>query len=144
MRSQVTSQAWVGWAADCFFYYLNLRTPKPFHCIALARVQTVRDIGAQTIRDRKRRPPIGPIRGGWHFSYMGGVQAIQTKLAAFAHEEYDTPEMKNAAWLGDRIARRRDLYHLGGRKFTQVALSELPRDVQERPDHYAHMLLESV
>ncbi|MBR3922178.1 MAG: hypothetical protein IKJ45_03640, partial [Kiritimatiellae bacterium] len=26
-------------------------------------------------------------RGGWHFTYMGGINAIRTKLRAFAHQE---------------------------------------------------------
>ena len=31
--------------------------------------------------------------GGWHFSWMGGVQRIQEKLAAFAHQERNRPEI---------------------------------------------------
>ncbi|MGE3309316.1 MAG: hypothetical protein AB7O66_05040 [Limisphaerales bacterium] len=29
---------------------------------------------------------------GWHFSYMGGVERVRQKLAAFAHQEYNHPE----------------------------------------------------
>ena len=31
--------------------------------------------------------------GGWHFSWMGGVQRIQEKLAAYAHQERNRPEI---------------------------------------------------
>ena len=30
---------------------------------------------------------------GWHFSWMGGVQRIQEKLAAYAHQERNRPEI---------------------------------------------------
>lgn len=142
--SPLTSHSnWVGFTARCYFYYLNLRTHRPFKCIALARVSTVRDLGAQAIREAKRCPPTGPVFGGWHFSYMGGVEAIITKLSAFAHEEYDTPLMKDPAFLAERIASRRDLYGSAHRAFTRVSLDELPEDVQQRPHRYAHLLLEA-
>lgn len=31
--------------------------------------------------------------GGWHFSWMGGVQRIQEKLAAYAHQERNQPQI---------------------------------------------------
>ena len=31
--------------------------------------------------------------GGWHFSWMGGVERIQEKLAAYAHQERNRPEI---------------------------------------------------
>ena len=39
--------------------------------------------------------------GGWHFSYLGGTDAILRKLEAFAHLEYSTEVYRDA----DRIAR---------------------------------------
>jgi len=38
---------------------------------------------------------------GWHFSYMGGIDRIQTKLASYSHTERNTPEFNNR----ERIAR---------------------------------------
>lgn len=38
---------------------------------------------------------------GWHFSWMGGVDAVRKKLSTFSHREFDTPEMNDA----DRIRR---------------------------------------
>lgn len=33
---------------------------------------------------------------GWHFSYMGGIEQMMTKLAAFSHFEIDTPEHRRS------------------------------------------------
>src|SRR6478609_4073409 len=30
--------------------------------------------------------------GGWHFSYLGGVERIKEKIFAFSHQELNTPE----------------------------------------------------
>lgn len=30
--------------------------------------------------------------GGWHFGFLGGTEKIQRKLAAYAHQEFNTPE----------------------------------------------------
>jgi hypothetical protein len=137
----VTGERWVGCTTDCYFYYLNLKTPKKFRCIALASVAQVRAFGAQAIREAKRRPPQGPVAGGWHFSYMGGVDRIIEKLGAFAHAEYDTPAMKDRAFLEERIRTRHDLFGQIPRKFVRVGLEGLPDAVRLHPEKYAHLLL---
>ena len=43
--------------------------------------------------------------GGWHFTCMGGVRAVQEKIAAFAHQEYNTSQYTDAARLQDQINR---------------------------------------
>lgn len=49
-------------------------------------------------------------RGGWHFSYLGGVQRIQTKIAAFSHQEYNQPQYTAEANIADAINSGRDLF----------------------------------
>jgi beta-1,4-mannosyl-glycoprotein beta-1,4-N-acetylglucosaminyltransferase len=46
---------------------------------------------------------------GWHFSYLGGIDRIQDKLAASAHTEYDLPQFKDAAHLELCLREARDL-----------------------------------
>jgi len=52
--------------------------------------------------------------GGWHFSYLGGVEAIIKKLEAFAHTEYNTMQCKNAERIEDAIKNGKDIF---GRDF---------------------------
>jgi beta-1,4-mannosyl-glycoprotein beta-1,4-N-acetylglucosaminyltransferase len=146
---QVTHRRWVGFRAACYYYYLNLRVPRPHKCIALARASRVRELGGQHFRDKAHRPPIGPIDGGWHFSYLGGVDAIITKLSSFAHAEFDTDALKDPAYLRCCVAERRSFFPstVGGMQpehhgiFTQVALRELPLEVFLHPERYQHHLL---
>lgn len=52
--------------------------------------------------------------GGWHFSYLGGVQAIIKKLEAFAHTEYNTEQFKDAKSIEQAINNGQDIF---GRDF---------------------------
>ena len=138
---QVVGDTWVGFSAWCAYYYLNLWIPTPYPCIALARIGTVRALGAQALRNKKTCPPVGPVLGGWHFTFMGGVEAIQTKLAAFAHAEYDTDAMKDPAWIAHHIAIHKLPQRGKWRYLYPSKLSSLPLEVQQHPDRYAHLLL---
>lgn len=140
MMPALTPLAWVGFRVPTFYYYLNLQVRKPFRCIALARADTAQRTGAQGLRNGRHSPPIGPITGGWHFSYQGGVEAIRAKLAAFAHGEYNTPFYTDPAHIRARIAAKRDLLTDKRSPFTVVPLSALPAEVQQHPERYAHLL----
>jgi len=43
-------------------------------------------------------------RGGWHLSYFGSPEFIQTKLQNFAHQEFNTSTHTNLAFIQQRIA----------------------------------------
>jgi beta-1,4-mannosyl-glycoprotein beta-1,4-N-acetylglucosaminyltransferase len=47
-------------------------------------------------------------RGGWHFSYLGGDEALQRKLDA--HQEHAGKARRGDDTIGDLIAARRSLY----------------------------------
>lgn len=43
--------------------------------------------------------------GGWHFTYLGGVQRVQAKLAAFSHQEFNTPQYTNPRRLAESLEK---------------------------------------
>jgi beta-1,4-mannosyl-glycoprotein beta-1,4-N-acetylglucosaminyltransferase len=47
--------------------------------------------------------------GGWHFTYMGGVERIQAKLTSFSHQEYDTPAYTDPTRLAEALRAGRNL-----------------------------------
>lgn len=53
--------------------------------------------------------------GGWHFSYLGGVDRILSKLEAFAHAEYNKPEYKDPERIKRAIEQGEDLFGRGFR-----------------------------
>jgi len=137
---------WVGFSAACYYYYLNLRTVRPHRCIMLVQAQRMKEQGGQYFRDRQHKPRIGPIIGSWHFSYLGGINAIITKLSSFAHSEFDIEAIKNSKYLQTCIAQKRSFFpkhfhanHNG--QFYQVPLTELPIEIQNHPERYTKHLL---
>jgi beta-1,4-mannosyl-glycoprotein beta-1,4-N-acetylglucosaminyltransferase len=48
----------------------------------LGRFQVIRSLPAEELEI---------VEGGWHFSYLGGAEAVRRKLMSYAHTEYDLP-----------------------------------------------------
>jgi beta-1,4-mannosyl-glycoprotein beta-1,4-N-acetylglucosaminyltransferase len=45
--------------------------------------------------------------GGWHFTFMGGVEQIKRKLEAYGHQEYNNDGVKNE--VEDRLSAGKDV-----------------------------------
>lgn len=52
--------------------------------------------------------------GGWHFSYLGGIDMIVKKVEAFAHTEYNKEQFKNTESMEKAINNGEDIF---GRNF---------------------------
>jgi len=59
---------------------------------------------------RKRRRLILVETGGWHFSFIGGVNRMVEKIEAFSHSECDTSEIKDPTRIREAIDKGRDLF----------------------------------
>ena len=140
---QVTGDRWVGCRPKLYQYYLNYRSPQAWSAIALIRVGALRALGGVTVRERRKYPPILVPRGegGWHFSWMGDIAAMQLKIHNWMHGEFDIPKFCEPERMKWRIAQGRDLFHKRPGVCWQVPLSDLPREVQDHPDRYAQYLL---
>ena len=62
--------------------------------------------------------------GGWHFSYLGGVDAIKSKFQAFAHQEYNTSAMLDQDRLQRLIDSGQDIFGRPDHKFLAVRMDE--------------------
>lgn len=101
----------------------------------------------QRLRDfRAQGPARGILRGwdklrtqrladaGWHFSYLMTPEQIVEKLAAFSHQEFNTPEIASTEYIRKRMAQGRDLFSDGrfavmplDQSFPQPLLTERER-----------------
>jgi beta-1,4-mannosyl-glycoprotein beta-1,4-N-acetylglucosaminyltransferase len=74
--------------------------------------------------------------GGWHFSYQGGAERIQTKLESFGHQEFNTRRIKKR--IAKRLNKRKDV--LGRNLEFQKSEEDLPPEVlamkKELPDWF--------
>jgi beta-1,4-mannosyl-glycoprotein beta-1,4-N-acetylglucosaminyltransferase len=84
---------------------------------------------------------------GWHFSTLGGIDAIRHKLESYAHIEFNTPEIRAEEHLLKCIAEgmpyNEDKYKFSSVKsrFTKREISFLPEYVQYNLDKYKNYIL---
>lgn len=83
------------------FYYYRLNHLRREKCgLIISTVGQLRELGGNGLRDlRGTAPSIGVKPSGWHLSYFGGTEAIQTKLQSFCHAEFNRPEFLDKDWL---------------------------------------------
>lgn len=78
--------------------------------------------------------------GGWHFSFLGGVDAIIKKLEAFAHDEYNKQEFKDAKSIEAAISSGKDIF---GRNFSYRFIqvdNSFPKYILENKSKYSHLI----
>ena len=63
---------------------------------------------------------------GWHFSYLGGVEAVKNKIRSIAHTEFDNETTTTDDWITARIAAGEDLFRRGDRFFAVDVKREFP------------------
>ena len=76
---------------------------------------------------------------GWHFSYMGGVDAIQGKVRAGSHwRECGTPEFLDEGHLSQALASGSDLFNRAGYETVTVSLDDrFPKYLVENQEKFA-------
>lgn len=136
-----------------FFYYrlnhLNV-AGEPHEVWSLAaRGQLFKSYTPQQVRLmrlslRKVDPAAPPPRvavlnhAGWHFSYLGGDEAVREKIRAFSHQEFNTPEILGAVDVDALLASGRDLFGRPGYAWRPVGVDDyFPRTVLADPDRWA-------
>ena len=83
--------------------------------------------------------------GGWHFSFLGGADAILNKLRAFAHQEYNTAHYADADRVDAAIATGADLFSRSSTRAKRLEPNRLPRPVQiDREKYRAHLAADIV
>ena len=77
--------------------------------------------------------------GGWHFSYMGGIESIKAKIRSFSDASVDVPHFLDDAHLLQVINEGRDLYNrtCEGRMAFVPLDGRFPKYILENQDKFA-------
>lgn len=79
--------------------------------------------------------------GGWHFSWLDGVDKIILKLESYAHQEYNRGEYKNPAIMQAKIASGEDILNPKSRCERQAIDKQFPKVLVKNPSRYEAWLL---
>ena len=80
------------------------------------------------------------FRAGWHFSYLGGADAISAKIHSTADgNDWGLADMPLAE-IEQRICRGEDIFGRGDRFFPELVDISFPEVVQRKQEHFARLI----
>jgi beta-1,4-mannosyl-glycoprotein beta-1,4-N-acetylglucosaminyltransferase len=75
--------------------------------------------------------------GGWHFSWMGGVRRIQQKLAAYAHQERNLPQLAEPGHIEQALNEGRLFFDRDVPHEIVPLDNSFPRYLLEHPEKFS-------
>jgi beta-1,4-mannosyl-glycoprotein beta-1,4-N-acetylglucosaminyltransferase len=77
---------------NMYYYFLNVLKENNWGGTRLGTYKYLKNYSYNELRNQKN---IELENGGWHFSYMGGVELIKQKIEAYSAQEYNLDVVKN-------------------------------------------------
>lgn len=117
-----------------YSYYINNRSPEDWRGTVVTKWKNIKD---GCLNDLRANPVEADIweDGGWHFTNLGGAEAIKKKLESYDHQEVNIPWIKDG--IEDRLSMNVDF--LGRDYHFWVDESELPQYLLDNKDKYKHL-----
>lgn len=116
-----------------YSYWLNNKSSEDFWGNVVSLYRDVKDTSLNHLRSKKG--DTSEARG-WHFTSMGGTDALKKKIESYGHQEFNTEEIKNG--LEYRLSTGQDFI---GRDFRYtIDESEWPSFLKETKSRYKHLI----
>jgi beta-1,4-mannosyl-glycoprotein beta-1,4-N-acetylglucosaminyltransferase len=115
------------------YYYTNCQVighDRYWNGTVVCNGRYFKDHAPQYVRDKRNMYPRVP-NGGWHFSYLGGIEKIKTKIRSFAHTEFNRPDILSDDNISQAIAEGKDILKRPGVSYSYVSLEEYPSHLKE-------------
>jgi beta-1,4-mannosyl-glycoprotein beta-1,4-N-acetylglucosaminyltransferase len=128
----------------CFYYFLNYQQCGPNKYIYVATITRYKEIFSNDYTPDKIRWENNAknIRnGGWHFSYLGGIESIKYKIQSFSHQEYNNENYINNKIMS-KIYYGLDLFDKKGSRFIPVKINckSHPEYIFNNINKYTHLI----
>lgn len=115
-----------------YSYWLNNRSPEDWRGTIVTKWKNLKN---GCLNDMRANPIYILENGGWHFTNLGGLEAVRKKIEDYDHQEVNIP------WVKDGLEERMELnVDFLGRGF-QFWLddSELPQYLLDNKERYARL-----
>lgn len=110
---------------DMYYYNPTVRFTEPWVASKVFTYESLLACGWTMDGVRNSEPRTRIPRGGWHFSYFGGTQAIQTKLNSFSHQELNIPRFTSREHIERCATTATDLFGRWNR-YVRIPVSANP------------------
>jgi len=98
-----------------YYYYYNCKALFEDDRVVITKKKFFKGVNASRAGESMGVPRIWIPNGGWHFSYLGGVDFIKNKISNFGHSELNTPEIQ--ANIENNLSDLKDIYGRDWAKF---------------------------
>ncbi len=78
---------------------------------------------------------------GWHFTYIGGVDAIIAKLKSIAHTEFNSPTIADKTSILQKLKKGIDLFGNGEQGLPEPINANFPIYIQHNTNKFIHLIL---
>lgn len=130
------------WPGTKALRYSDLMDPKTYHGMKEVEYvdKNVNPVPSLT-KIRYRRGDSSIAKAGWHFSYLGGAEAVLEKSKSIAHIEYVTADTNTSSAVEKIINAGLDVTGCGYRFFPIQFDSRYPKYLLENKAKYCHLIL---
>lgn len=117
-----------------YLYYLNVLKQTDWLGTRIVKYGDVKKMSLNDIRAKKHRVL---ANGGWHFSYMGGVERVKTKIKSFSAQELVNEKVLNSVEIN--IQNNTDPFFRG--QMNTVSIDDsFPKFILKNVDRYEKMI----
>lgn len=123
-----------------FYYYVNCLQNQMWDGPVLMKKRYF--ISGQNCRnDRNEDIPV--FEGGWHYSFLGGADAIKLKLNSFSEQDVNTCDINNEENIRHCLRTGEDIFHRKDEwakkqfvKLDEIGHPQLKEWIKKYPHHY--------
>jgi beta-1,4-mannosyl-glycoprotein beta-1,4-N-acetylglucosaminyltransferase len=124
---------------NMFYYYMNCLSNESWSGSVVCKLKNFK----RPSRIRKERGGNTVENGGWHYSYMGGVEGIQKKISRIGSVQLNQDRFTNSKHLEECMKKGSDLYGRRKKKFKFInALDYGPKELKEFLNKYPKFVSE--
>ena len=104
-----------------FYYYVNCMSNRTWNGSVITSFFNVRTQSPQTLRDRARHHGVNRIqKSGWHYTYMGGVGKIRTKLNNLSDTHIKIDQVGTNEDIAIKMSSQQDLWNDGKHRLINI------------------------
>lgn len=119
-----------------YYYYLNVLKQKDWYGTRLAKYKNIKELSVNEIRgDESISHKLDS--GGWHFSFMGGIEKVKEKILSYSARDLATPYVLSS--LEENINNNVDPFFRGN--LSNVNIDETyPEYLIKNINKYEHLI----
>lgn len=124
------------------YYYMNCQNignERYWSGTVICTGKQLKEASPQHFRDNRNRYHRFP-NGGYHFSFLGGAEKIKAKIEAFAHTEFNRPDIISEENIRDAVENGKDVFNRPGAEYKFVDPYQYPQDIREMMYKYPHLI----